>query len=323
VTFFFDCPGHAASNPSFPIHCPSTSLVADVTDAIHRGWLTWHAFPLNSEPESYDAELFVAGVDLCQQLADRFSMPKPTVLSQRDVPGLTRAVIPLLVERGVRALSVGANTYSASASVPRIYRWLEPASEATVIALQHPGGYGDGSTVVVNGSKHALHLLFNGDNAGPHETSTVISRHAKLAAQYPNARIRGASWDSFIDAITMDGSAAALPMEDKEEGDTWIYVSSVAGSLMPLSLCHCWRVRSLNPEKKGLIARAPVHRDCNRICTRLQQPGRLCGHVEAASANWATRYVAGMQLLHFATLQGLPSSWASTRGASIGATWIR
>ena len=223
VSFFFDCPRHAAANPDFPIQCPSTPLVAAVTDAISKGWITWHAFPLNAEPESYDTELFGAGVDLCHSLADRFQMPRPTVLSQRDVPGLTRAVIPLLVERGVRALSVGANTFSASAQVPRIYRWEDPQTETSVIALQHPGGYGDGSTVLVNGSTHALHLLFNGDNAGPHHPSQVVARHRKLLAEFPKATIFGATWDSFVDALVEDGSAARLPLETKEEGDTWIY----------------------------------------------------------------------------------------------------
>ena len=130
----------------------------------------------SAEPESYDTELFGAGVDLCHALADRFKMTRPTVLSQRDVPGLTRAVIPPLVARGVRALSIGANTFSASAAVPRIYRWEEPQSKTALVALQHPGGYGDGSTVTVNGSTHALHHLFNGDNAGPHKPSQELNQ---------------------------------------------------------------------------------------------------------------------------------------------------
>eukprot|EP01052_Picozoa_sp_SAG31_P031212 SAG31_NODE_3284_length_4464_cov_5.447194_2_plen_464_part_00 len=223
ISFFFECPHHAAANPSFPIQCPSPALVAAVTDAISKGWITWHAFPLNAEPEIFDTELFGAGVDLCHSLADRFNMSRPTVLSQRDVPGLTRAVIPPLVARGVRALSIGANTFSASAMVPRIYRWMEPQTKSSLIALQHPGGYGDGSTVLVNGSTHALHLLFNGDNAGPHSSNEVVARHQKLAAEFPNATIFGASWDSFIDALVQDGSAVNLPEKDKEEGDTWIY----------------------------------------------------------------------------------------------------
>ena len=57
--------------------------------------------------------------------------------------------------------------------MPRIYRWIDRQSNASLIALQNAGGYGDGSTVTVNGSTHALHLLFNGDNAGPHTPQQV------------------------------------------------------------------------------------------------------------------------------------------------------
>eukprot|EP01050_Picozoa_sp_SAG11_P004239 SAG11_NODE_265_length_11509_cov_26.341455_4_plen_146_part_00 len=133
--------------------------VADFKRAVADGLIGWHAFPHNGEPEAFDAELFGAGVDLCHALDDRLGRNRSAVLSQRDVPGLTRGVIPLLHGRGVRALSVGANTFSASAAVPRIYRWADPVSGLSLIALQHPGGYGDGSTVSVKGSAHALHLV--------------------------------------------------------------------------------------------------------------------------------------------------------------------
>lgn len=222
VSFFFDCES-IGSNAEFPIECPKPAVVASVTRAVELGWIVWHAFPFNAEPEAADAELFGAGIDMCHSLSDRFHQPRPRVLSQRDVPGMTRAVIPLLVERGVTALTVGANTYSASAAVPRIYRWRDPDSGSSVIALQHPGGYGDSSTVIANGSVNALHLMFNGDNAGPHSPEEVAARHAKLAALYPNAQITGATWDGYIEAIMADGSAAALPETQREEGDTWIY----------------------------------------------------------------------------------------------------
>jgi hypothetical protein len=61
-------------------------------------------------------------VRLCHKLDDEFEKPHAAVMSQRDVPGMTRAVIPLLTALGVKAVSVGANTYSASADVPAIYR---------------------------------------------------------------------------------------------------------------------------------------------------------------------------------------------------------
>ena len=211
VSFFLDCPQHWPE-----LRCPAPQLVKDFHDAVDAGWITWHAFPHNGEPETFDAELFADGIGLCHALDDRFGKPHASVLSQRDVPGLTRSVIPLLAQQDVLALSVGANTYSASAAVPRIYRWREPQSNLSVIALQHPGGYGDGSTVVMpNGSSgHALHLLFNGDNAGPHSVEQVTARFEKLRASYPKAEVIGSTWDAFVSAIVADRSAETLEVRN-------------------------------------------------------------------------------------------------------------
>jgi hypothetical protein len=74
-----------------------------------------------------------------------------------------------------------------------------------------------------NGSStHALHFLFNGDNAGPHSVAQVDARYAQLRAQYPNAAVAGSTWESFMNAIESDGSTSSLQLVEKEEGDTWI-----------------------------------------------------------------------------------------------------
>jgi hypothetical protein len=93
VSYFLDCPSHFGG-----LSCPSKELVAAFRDAVGKGWITWHAFPHNGEPETFDAELFGDGVDVCHALDDEFSKPHTKVLSQRDVPGLTRAVIPILAQ---------------------------------------------------------------------------------------------------------------------------------------------------------------------------------------------------------------------------------
>ena len=106
VSFFLDCPQHWPE-----LRCPEPELVKDFHDAVDAGWITWHAFPHNGEPETFDAELFADGIGLCHALDDRFGKPHASVLSQRDVPGLTRSVIPLLAQRDVLALSVRANAF--------------------------------------------------------------------------------------------------------------------------------------------------------------------------------------------------------------------
>ncbi len=36
--------------------------------AVYSGFIAWHAFPFNTEPEMYDTSLFTAGIAIAQQL---------------------------------------------------------------------------------------------------------------------------------------------------------------------------------------------------------------------------------------------------------------
>ncbi len=62
-------------------------------------------------------------------------------LMQRDVPGITRTAIPILVERGIKTLSVGVNPGSAPPGVPKCtpFIWRDPQSGKQLVAYWHPG----------------------------------------------------------------------------------------------------------------------------------------------------------------------------------------
>jgi hypothetical protein len=59
------------------------------------------------------------------------------VLLQRDVPGLTRAVIPVFVSKGIKAISVGVNAGSAPPGVPKCtpFIWRDEA----IVRHTNPG----------------------------------------------------------------------------------------------------------------------------------------------------------------------------------------
>ena len=83
------------------------------------------------------------------------------MLSQRDVPSLTRATIPLLVKAGAIGINVGINPASAPLGVPSVaaclsdqlampFVWEDRATNTSVIAAFHPGGckYGHAFEVI-------------------------------------------------------------------------------------------------------------------------------------------------------------------------------
>jgi hypothetical protein len=77
-----------------------------------------------------------SSVDLTSLLTRRWNVVrKRMTYSQRDVPGLTRAAIPLLAKAGVKGVTVGENGACAPVNVPPIFLWRDNATGTEVIAL--------------------------------------------------------------------------------------------------------------------------------------------------------------------------------------------
>lgn len=61
--------------------------------------------------------------------------------AQRDVPGFTRAAVPVLVGQGIKAVTVGVNGGSAPPDVPynTPFLWHDKQSKTEIVAMWHPG----------------------------------------------------------------------------------------------------------------------------------------------------------------------------------------
>ena len=130
-----------------------------------------------------DPVLIEAGLQMTFGLDDRFGLPRKQTLSQRDVPGMTRSLIPILKRAGVTAISVGANDGSTPPNVPfnqstgndsvtsaidwshpMPFVWHDATSKEDIIGMWNWPGYGSypkNPAMVVPGVKHALVLNFN------------------------------------------------------------------------------------------------------------------------------------------------------------------
>ena len=141
---------------------------------------------------------------------------------------MTRSIIPILRQSGVRAVSVGVNDGSAPPAVPRQFRWLDPISNTSVFALWHAGGYGFKhfpprmqDLAVATGTGHALAPCFKGDNQGPPDVQETLRFFAALRTLVPGATVRASTWDEFLPFL----ERADLPVVSQEIGDTWICMS--------------------------------------------------------------------------------------------------
>lgn len=218
LDLFFSCPPHLG------VRCPNETTIAAVTQAIKAGHITWHAFPFNAQLAAMDPSLIEAGLELTYALDRRFGQPNKTVLSQRDVPGMTRSVLLGLARKGVAAVSIGANDGSTPPTLPPCFVWDDPLSKTQLLGLMTWPGYGsieEGTHCVVDGLEHALVYNWNGDNAGPSDASVYASQWRALRTTFPNADIRASSLDSFAAALAPH--ASSLPRVSQEAGDTWEY----------------------------------------------------------------------------------------------------
>lgn len=180
VYLYLNCP------PNMGIHCPNASSVNRFLKAVSEGVIVWHAFPFNSQAEIMDESLFTFGIYLSQYLDDFVGKPQTITMSQRDVPGITRGVIPLLNKMGVRAITVGVNSASMPPAVPQAFRWVDPESGSDLLAMWHPGGYGGpqpdslANMVVIPGMSHALAFAIRGDNSGPPSYLEVLENYKAI-----------------------------------------------------------------------------------------------------------------------------------------------
>jgi len=219
VSLYLDCP------TGMGFRCPSEQDKQAVIKAIHQGDITWHAFPFNGQLEYMDDTLVEYGMEMTHELDKRFGRNATATISQRDVPGTTRAAVPLFAKHGVKAISFGVNAFSSPPQVPPAFVWRDPDSKTEVLGLMHSGGYGGiavKDALMVDGLDHALVMVWNDDNFGPQSVKDVINIYDFVRFQFPNAaNVFASTFDQFVEKL--EPLRATLPVVEDEVGDTWIH----------------------------------------------------------------------------------------------------
>jgi len=291
VSLYVDC------LPALGLHCPSETALKQFEEAVSNGWIRWHAFPHNAQLSVMDESMVEFGVDLVHDLDKRFGVPPKRVLSQRDVPGLPRPVLPVLQRKGVEMISVGSN---ARINYPNVApmsiwrdkeadKWKAPknaenllpdvsrASGAELLLLWHGYGYGSMGQghpvttdyVQVPGFDEVLFYLWRGDNSGPPESVEEVQNDWKTVAKYfPDAEIFASTFEDFVDAYKDSDKSFDLPVVTEDLEDSWLM--GVASDPLKYS-----RLRILQQ----------VRSDC------LASKGDGCAGANAASFYNASRFI--------------------------------
>lgn len=115
--------------------------------------------------------------------------------------------------------------------MPSAFWWKDAGrspstSGESLLSLWHPRGYGKlGDYLRVPASPHALAYVWRNDNTGPPTSAAeVLADHARIANDFPGAKIVASTLDAFVDAILADDAvSSSLPIVTAEIGDSWLW----------------------------------------------------------------------------------------------------
>eukprot|EP00943_MAST-04B_sp_MAST-4B-sp1_P001592 g1592.t1 len=231
--------------------CPNSSAVKEFEMAVRRGDINYHAFPFNAEPELFTPELFDSALNLTFRQDLYFGHAKRKTLSQRDVPGLTRAAIPLLRKRGIEAVSVGENAQCAPSAVPPIFVWKDNATNTSLIAMFHALGYGG---AFPSRRRRRQLLVSSEDKARLHEA-------AKKAANFDKAYKTGRPEnENSLFYVDQNGDMIMRTIATPFDDGPGIHIGDVDGKVKnaakrneacvtveDIALCYAWKIDNSGP----------------------------------------------------------------------------
>ncbi|HOO22076.1 MAG TPA: DUF5054 domain-containing protein [Clostridia bacterium] len=184
-------------------------------DAIRRGYITWHALPFTTHTELLDEDVLRYGLDIAKELDNTYGK-KTVAAKMTDVPGHTKAILPILREYGIKLLHIGVNEASCLPNVPDVFLWKDGDAEVAVI---YEGSYG--GAFKNEYIDDILYFLHSGDNHGPSNEDKVNEVFTELRNQYPDYEISASSLDEYAEELYKVKDK--LPIITSEIGDTWIH----------------------------------------------------------------------------------------------------
>lgn len=185
-------------------------------EAIRAGDVCWHGLPFSTHSELLDPSLFEFGLGLSRELDLRFG--KHTIAAKMtDVPGHTRAIVPLLARAGIQFLHIGVNPACRAPAVPPLFVWQDPSGAQVIVMYQSDYGY----LALLPGHDEAIQFEHTGDNLGPPSIEQVVVAFRRARERFPNATVIASTMDGYAKSVLQ--LTPQLPRVTGEIGDAWIH----------------------------------------------------------------------------------------------------
>lgn len=186
--------------------------------ALKAGDIAPHAFPFTTHTELLDRDTLEYGLSIVDEI-DSIRGKKTVAANMTDVPGHTKALVPLLAEKGIKLLHIGVNGASAMPEVPECFLWKCEGSEIVVV---YSGEYGGAyKNEYLDDILYFDHTL---DNHGANGKEAVMQNIADIKAKYPGYEVSAGTLDDYAEEIWEVRDR--LPVITSEIGDSWIHGSA-------------------------------------------------------------------------------------------------
>ena len=186
--------------------------------ALKEGNIVPHAMPFTTHSELFDEDTFDFGLSIVDEI-DKIRGKKTVAAKMTDVPGHTKAIVPLLQKHGIRLLHIGVNGASAVPEVPECFLWKCGDSEVVVV---YSGDYG--GAFKCDYIDEILYFDHTLDNKGAPSPDKVTAKLEKIQSEYPDYEVTAGTLDDFAEIIW--SVKDKLPVLEGEIGDTWIHGSA-------------------------------------------------------------------------------------------------
>ena len=200
------------------LHNSDSGQKARLINALKSGYIVPHAMPFTTHSELFDEDTFDYGLSIVDEI-DQIRGRKTVCAKMTDVPGHTKAIVPLLAKHGVRLLHIGVNGASAVPEVPECFLWKCGGYETVVI---YSGEYG--GAFKCDFADEILYFDHTLDNKGAPSPEKVNDMMTKIRGRYPDYEVTAGTLDDF--AEIMWEIRDRLPVVEGEIGDTWIHGSA-------------------------------------------------------------------------------------------------
>ncbi len=189
---------------------------ARMEEAIRKDRIFWHGLPFTTHTEAMNPALFEYGLSISEELDRRFGK-KTIAAKMTDVPGHTRAMIPLLVKHDIQFLHLGKNPFCTAPSVPPLFRWMD--GDGCEIIVMYEKEYGSFS--LISGTGKAVYFAHTYDNKGAPSPEDLETMYAELRERFPGAKLTATSLNTV--ALAAASVRDTLPIVRQELGDSWIH----------------------------------------------------------------------------------------------------